>query len=114
MIMQLTSVSSVHELYDVLQTWHQYVEDHKKRFVKHNRLNTSVNDVVRNDSAYMFDAIWTAALALNRTAIRLKEENLTLKDFDYNDKHNISGMIYEEALNTKFFGLTVRHDCIVE
>ena len=58
----------------------------------------------------MFDAIWTAALALNRTATRLKEDNLTLRDFSYDDKHNISGMIYEEALKVKFFGLNVSHN----
>ena len=107
MIIQLTSIGSLNKLYDILQTWHQYVEDHKERFPLYNKLNASINDVVRNDSAYMFDAIWTAALALNRTATRLKEKNLTLKDFDYDDKHNISDMIYEEALNTSFFGLTV-------
>ena len=69
--------------------------------------NTINDEVVRNDSAYMFDAIWTAALALKRTAMRLKERKLTLMDFDYNDKHNISDIIYEEALKTNFFGLTV-------
>ena len=86
------------------------MEDHKRRFVKHNRLNTTVNDVVRNDSAYMFDAVWTAALALNRTITRLEKKNLSLMDFDYDDKYNISDMIYEEALNASFFGLTVRRD----
>ena len=60
----------------------------------------------------MFDAMWTAALALNRTATRLKKDNLTLGDFSYDDKHNISGIIYEEALKVKFFGLTVSHNYI--
>ena len=62
----------------------------------------------------MFDAIWTAALALNRTENRLREKNLALTDFDYDDEHNISGMIYEEAINVNFFGLTVSHshNCI--
>lgn len=59
------------------------------------------------DSAYMFDAIWTAALALNRTKSRLEKLNLSLADFDYDDEHGISNMIYEEAVNVKFFGLTV-------
>ena len=57
----------------------------------------------------MFDAMWTAALALNRTATRLNEDNLTLMDFNYDDEHNISCIIYEEALQVKFFGLTVSH-----
>ena len=55
--------------------------------------------------------MWTAALALNRTATRLKERNLTLKDFSYDDQYNISGIIYEEALDVTLFGLTVSHDC---
>jgi len=60
------------------------------------------------DSAYVFDAVWTAAIALNKTKSRLAAMNLTLNDFDYdNDKYNISDMIYEEALKVKFFGLTV-------
>ena len=88
------------------------MKDHKKRFPMYNKSNDSINDVVRNDSAFMFDAIWTAALALNRTATRLKKHNLTLMDFDYDDKYNISDMIYEEALNISFFGLTVRWDCM--
>ena len=60
-----------------------------------------------NDSAYMFDAMWTAALALNRTETKLKKRNLSLKNFSYDDEHNISTMIYEEALQVEFFGLTV-------
>ena len=55
----------------------------------------------------MFDAIWTAALALNKTKSRLAAKSLTLMDFDYDDKHGISNIIYEEALRVKFFGLTV-------
>ena len=54
--------------------------------------------------------MWTAALALNRTATRLKESNLTLKDFSYDDENCISCIIYEEALDVTFFGLTVSHD----
>ena len=86
--------------------------DHKQR----SGVLTSddINDeVVRNDSAYMFDAIWTAALALNRTATRLNETtNVTLLDFDYDDKYNISDIVYEEALKTEFFGLTVSVNAI--
>ena len=55
----------------------------------------------------MFDALWTAALALNRTETRLNERNLTLTDFTYDDEYNISNIIYEEALRVNFFGLTV-------
>ena len=86
--------------------------DHKQRFGV--LTSDDINDeVVRNDSAYMFDAIWTAALALNRTATQLKETtNVTLLDFDYDDKYNISEIIYKEALKTKFFGLTVSVNAI--
>ena len=55
----------------------------------------------------MFDAIWTAAMALNKTESRLNKKNLTLKNFTYEDEYNISGIIYEETLKVDFFGLTV-------
>ena len=55
----------------------------------------------------MFDAIWTAALALNKTEARLNKKNLTLKNFTYMDEYNISSVIYEEILKVEFFGLTV-------
>jgi len=55
----------------------------------------------------MFDAIWTAALALNRTEHQLKQKNLSLKNFTYEDEYDISGIIYKEALKLEFFGLSV-------
>lgn len=55
----------------------------------------------------MFDAIWTAALALNKTGSLLKEKNLSLKNFTFDDEYNISDIIYDEVLKVKFFGLTV-------
>ena len=60
-----------------------------------------------NDSAYVFDAMWTAALALNRTETRLKDLGLSLQNFSYDDEYNISDIIYKEALEVEFFGLTV-------
>ena len=57
--------------------------------------------------ANIFDAIWTAALALNKTESQLSKQNLSLQDFDYEDRYNISDMIYKEALKLKFFGLSV-------
>ena len=53
----------------------------------------------------MFDTVWTAALALNRTAAKLPSGQ-TLMDFNYSTV-NISKMIYHEALDVNFFGLTV-------
>lgn len=90
-----------------MQTWQQYVSEHEHRFSMLNKIKDNTNPLV-NDSAYMFDAVWTAALALNRTLTQLNERNLTIKDFSYDNDYNISGILYEEALNVKFFGLTVR------
>lgn len=53
----------------------------------------------------MFDTVWTAALALNRTAAKLPSGQ-SLMDFNYSTV-NISEMIYQEALDVNFFGLTV-------
>jgi len=81
------------------------VTEHATRFATLEKSNKTQPYV--NDSAYVFDAMWTAALALNRTESQLKERNLTLTDFTYNDKYNISDIIYEEARKLEFFGLTV-------
>ena len=94
------------KIYICLQTWHQYVSEHNRRFAK---ISNNTESFV-NDSAYMFDALWTAALALNRTETRLNKQNLTLMNFTYDDEYNISNIIYEEALNVNFFGLTVSHN----
>lgn len=55
----------------------------------------------------MFDAIWTAALALNKTKSKLDEMNLTFMDFTYENGNKIAKIIYDEAVKVKFFGLTV-------
>jgi len=54
------------------------------------------------DSAYIFDAVWAAALALNKT-------NSNLSSFMYNGQTaaNISWSIYEKMVDLDFFGLTV-------
>ncbi|XP_065899532.1 gamma-aminobutyric acid type B receptor subunit 2-like [Dysidea avara] len=53
------------------------------------------------DSAFMFDAAWAVALALNNT-------NADLVNFTYDseDSANISQTIYQRMLNLEFFGLT--------
>ena len=83
-----------------LQTWYSYFSRYIKRFEISNGTNTE-------DTVYMFDAIWTAALALNKTKSQLDKRNLTFMDFTYEDEHDISSIIYEEALKLTFFGLTV-------
>ena len=54
------------------------------------------------DSAYIFDAVWAAALALNNT-------NSNLTNFMYNGPAaaNTSQFIYGKMINLSFFGLTV-------
>ena len=56
------------------------------------------------DSVYVFDAVWTAALALHSASLAMT--NQTLEDFDYNNAF-ISETIYNETLETDFFGLSV-------
>ena len=56
------------------------------------------------DSVYVFDAVWTAALALHNASLAMT--NQTLEDFDYNNAF-ISETIYNETLETDFFGLSV-------
>ena len=79
------------------------MSEHTKRF---NMLERNTEPYV-NDSAYAFDAMWTVALALNRTESYLKNQGLSLKNFSYDDEYNISDIIYKEALEVEFFGLTV-------
>ena len=50
----------------------------------------------------MYDTVWAAVLALNRTA----EMGYSLSDFNYLNE-NLSEIIYNEALKVEFFGLTV-------
>ena len=37
------------------------------------------------------------------------EKNWTLLDFTYDDRYNISDILYDEALNVTFLGLTVSY-----
>ena len=92
-----------------LQTWNYYYTEHIKRFKVLDGKESNDSLPHTEDSAYMFDAIWTAALALNKTKSRLEKINLTFANFAYDDEHGkiISDIIYEEALKVKFFGLTV-------
>ena len=87
-----------------LQTWNSFVSQYIKRFENKISNETSPNT---EDSVFMFDAIWTAVLALNKTKSQLNKRNLTFMNFTYEDEHDISSIIYEEALKLTFFGLTV-------
>jgi len=61
-----------------------------------------------DDSVYMFDAVWTAALALHNASLAMNSQ--TLKDFNYNNMY-ISETIYNQTLKTDFFGLSVSCIC---
>ena len=93
----------------LLQTWNYYQTEHIERFKVLDGKESNNSLPHTEDSAYMFDAIWTAALALNKTKPRLEKMNLTFANFTYDDEYGkiISDIIYEEALKVKFFGLTV-------
>ena len=92
-----------------LQTWNYYYDEHQERFEVLDGKESNDSSPYTEDSAYMFDAIWTAALALNKTKPRLEKLNLTFANYSYDDENGkiISDIIYEEAVKVKFFGLTV-------
>ena len=85
-------------LLNFLQNWYDFVSYHNKAYPKLGR-NASTQ---LEDSAYMFDAVWAVALALNNT-------NDDLLKFTYYSESsiNISQSIYQELVNVNFFGLTV-------
>ena len=91
----------------LLQTWREYEDYYKNNSMLLARTSDNLRDI--RDSAFMFDAAWTAALAINRTASRLSSSGIALENFTYDGQHsrNISRTLYEEALKVSFFGLTV-------
>ena len=54
-----------------------------------------------------YDAVWSVALAFNRTMERLKGRKSSLKDFTYTDK-TIADEIYAAMNSTQFLGVSVR------
>ncbi|XP_065899522.1 gamma-aminobutyric acid type B receptor subunit 2-like isoform X2 [Dysidea avara] len=87
-------------------TWREYEDYYKNNSMLLARTSDNLRDI--RDSAFMFDAAWTAALAINRTASRLSSSGIALENFTYDGQHsrNISRTLYEEALKVSFFGLT--------
>jgi gamma-aminobutyric acid type B receptor len=53
-----------------------------------------------------YDAVWSVALAFNKTMERLKVKNRSLKDFTYTDK-DIADEIYAAMNSTQFLGVSV-------
>ena len=89
------------------QTWNffnSYYDENIERY----RIDNTSRLLSKEEAVFMFDAVWTAALAIQSTASKLPS-GVTLRDFTYNGKlsRNISRLLYEEALKVKFFGLSV-------
>lgn len=53
-----------------------------------------------------YDAVWSVALAFNKTMERTKGKKRSLKDFTYNDK-DIADEIYAAMNSTQFLGVSV-------
>ena len=53
-----------------------------------------------------YDAVWSVALAFNKTMERLKSKRRSLKDFTYTDKE-IADEIYAAMNSTQFLGVSV-------
>ena len=81
-----------------MQSWNYYASYYNDVA---NDLDIDISSQLE-DSAFMFDAVWAVALALNNT-------NADLVNFTYDseDSANISQTIYQSMLNLEFFGLTV-------
>jgi hypothetical protein len=53
-----------------------------------------------------YDAVWSVALAFNKSMERLKKRKRSLKDFTYTDKE-IAEEIYAAMNSTQFLGVSV-------
>lgn len=53
-----------------------------------------------------YDAVWSVALAFNKTMDRLKQRKKSLRDFTYTDK-DIADEIYAAMNSTQFLGVSV-------
>ena len=97
-IMYTSDACDVCDNVHYLQSWNDY-ESYYHSYSDIKGLNVSSQ---LEDSAYMFDAVWAAALALNNT-------DASLVNFTYNDEvfANFSQSIYSQMISLKFFGLTV-------
>ena len=56
--------------------------------------------------AYMYDAVWTMAHALDKTEKILLPQNKSLSQFNYN-RSDIRNIIVNQIANTSIFGITV-------
>lgn len=58
------------------------------------------------EAAAAYDAVWTAALALNATEEQLAETNSSLANFTYNDD-TVAEVFYNNCLLVSFNGASV-------
>ena len=56
-------------------------------------------------AATYFDSMWAMGLALNNSVAILKEDNMSLPDYQYGDPH-VTSVIREQLLDTNFRGLS--------
>lgn len=87
-------------------TFEEYKTEYEKRLLDYQNMypeNEPGTSDLFEDSVYVFDAVWAAALALHNASEVMT--NQTLMDFDYNNEF-ISRTIYNETLDASFFGLS--------
>ncbi|KNC24020.1 hypothetical protein FF38_00223 [Lucilia cuprina] len=68
-------------------------------------INNDRYPVGYQEAPLAYDAVWSVALAFNKTMERLKQRNKNLKDFTYNDKE-IADEIYAAMNSTQFLGVS--------
>ena len=76
----------------------------------------NITDVVQLDTllsiGYVYDAVWTIALALNSSISILEERGLgRLEDFTY-DSVEMADVFTEAVANVSFSGISVSYYCI--
>ena len=72
-------------------------------FTELDRTNYSLNEY----SVFGYDAVWAAALTMNRSIDIMKAKGKRLEDFDYKD--NEMAQIFKQVMsNLSFIGMSVR------
>ena len=56
---------------------------------------------------YVYDAVWTIALALNSSISILEERGLRLENFTYNDPYKMADVFTDSVTNLSFQGISV-------
>lgn len=64
-------------------------------------------------ASYGYDAAWTCALTLNASIVILKQQNFTLKDFNYSQS-NVRNVFVDIMKGISFAGMTVSYALLPE